>query len=299
VQHYRAAFGWYDQNGNLQVYNSLPGVQNDPSAGMNEGLADHKWIGKFGLDYHVTPQNMVYGSWSLGFRGSAFNAAAVIPSALNGVKPETLIDYEVGTKNQFFDRTLEVNFAGFYYIYRNQQFATLNPVTGLSNEYNLPKVNSRGLELDVIEKPIRGLTLDLSGGYLYATYGSGIVGGVDISGNQVEVSPRWSASASVDWRFLDLDWVTADLYVDGQAITKQYFNANDTAPSLEPGRAVFDWRLTAEFPDEHDLAVSFWMNNMFDAHYETVLYDETSLLNYTNAQRGNPRDFGVQATIRF
>lgn len=117
--------------------------------------------------------------------------------------------------------------------------------------------------------------------------------------NQVEVSPHCSGTASIDWRFLDLDWMAADLYVDSQAVTKQYFNANDTLPSLEPGRALFDARVTGYYPAFHDLSVAFWIDNMFDAHYQTVLYDETALLNFVNAQRGNPRAFGVQATVRF
>jgi iron complex outermembrane receptor protein len=116
IEGYRADQGWFDNTtGQYGIQNNIPG--NGAEFAPDQKLSDHKWLGKAGLDYHITDDNMVYASWSLGFRGSAFNAVAQTPAALNGVKPESLIDYEVGSKNEFLDRRLEVNVAGFYYIY--------------------------------------------------------------------------------------------------------------------------------------------------------------------------------------
>jgi outer membrane protein OmpA-like peptidoglycan-associated protein len=254
---------------------------------------------------------MVYASWSLGFRGSAFNAAAQNPAAFNGVKPETLIDYEIGSKNQFFEHRLEVNLAGFYYIYRNQQFATLNSQTGLSEEVNLPKVNSEGLELDVNARPIEDVTVSLGAGYLYAIYQSGSISNpqagfntpdqpyaTDVTGMRVYTSPHWSWSTSVDWVFLKTDLGNADLYLDGNGITKEYFNAANSPGSQQNGYSIWDARLTFTSADGNK-SIALWSQNLLDREYYTVIFDTRSLVNYNFSERGTPRTFGVKASYKW
>jgi outer membrane protein OmpA-like peptidoglycan-associated protein len=230
---------------------------------------------------------------------------------LNGVKPETLIDYELGSKNQFLDHRLEVNVAGFYYVYRNQQFATLNNQTGLSEEVNLPKVNSEGIELDVNARPVEDVTLSLGAGYLYATYQSGSIANplagyntpdqpasTDVTGKRVYTSPHWSWSGSADWIFYKSELANLDLYVDGNGITKQYFNAANTVNSQQNGYAIFDARLTAATPDGKE-SLAFWCENLFDKEYAAIIYDQVALVNYSFSERNTPRTFGVKATYKW
>jgi iron complex outermembrane receptor protein len=289
---------------NTEPYGAPFGV-NQP----NQTATDHKWIGKAGLDYHITPDNMVYASWSLGFRGSAFNAAAqFVPT--NSVKPETLIDYEIGSKNTFLDNRLQANFGAFYYVYRNQQFATLGS-NGLSAEINVGKLHTEGVEADLQAKPLPNLKVSLNGGYLYSIYGDGTIANpqqhiyefsvapfVNITGDRVYTSPRWSASTQIDWTIFDTDYGSLNWYLDGNAITREYFNAANSPNSLQGGYTLWDTRLTWEYPDP-DVAVSAWMMNMFDRQYSTVIFDTNALLNYSFGERGTPRTFGVSATWRF
>jgi iron complex outermembrane receptor protein len=308
LQGYRADESWYDNTLHQTVFQN--NIGDGVNAVPNQKLADHKWSGKVTLDYHLTDDNMVYGTWSLGFRGSAFNAVAQAVGGLNGVKPETLIDYEVGSKNQFLDHRLEVNVSGFYYIYRNQQFATLGS-NGLSDELNLPKVNSKGLELDVNARPVEDVTLSLGAGYLNATYRAGQITNplsgyntptqpvlTDVTGKRVEISPHWSLSASADWTFFKSDWGVADLYIDGNGVTKQYFNAADSVNSQQNGYAIFDARVTIASPDGKE-SLALWCENLLDREYATVIYDQSALVNYSFSERNTPRTFGAKATYRW
>jgi iron complex outermembrane receptor protein len=294
VQNYQGGLNWLDP-----TTHQLTPEQYFISDAPNLTTTDHKWIGKAGTDYHITPDDMVYADWSLGFRGSAYNGAATFGiDTVNAVKPETLIDYEVGTKNQFFDHHLQVDLAGFYYIYRNQQFATLNELTGLSEEYNLPKINSYGFELDATAKPLRDVTIHFGGGYTYAIYRSGENAGVNIDGNRVEETPRWSYSTSVDWKILENDLGRLDLYVDGMGVSEQFYDALNSAPAQQNGYSVWDSRLTAENAIGN-VAISLWAKNLFDRQYFTSIFNTDSSLNFSYAQRGLPRTFGIQATYRF
>lgn len=260
-------------------------------------LADHKWSGKAGLDYHFDADHMIYGSWSLGFRGSAFNASALYSSSFSGVKPETLMDYEVGSKNDFFDHRLRVNVDGFYYVYRNQQFATYD-AAGLAAEYNLPKSDSMGGELEITAKPVNDVIVNLTSGYTFALYRGGIVSGLPVDGNRVQETPRWSFTGSVDWHLLDTDWTGLDLILNGYGATSQNFDANNDAVTGMGPYAVFDARLNAEIKSLHS-TLSLWTQNLLDRHYFTVMYNLQPYTNYTFTERGNPRTFGATWSYRF
>jgi iron complex outermembrane receptor protein len=294
VQNYTGGYTW------LQ-YPYGPVVPEVPAYTFpNSTTSDHKWLGKVGLDYHITPDNMVYGSWSLGFRGSAYDAEAFF-SPPNAVKPETLIDYEVGSKNQFLDHHLEINADAFYYIYRNQQYASYTP-QGLSIEINLPKIHSYGFELETVARPLPNLRVNFSGGYTYSIYEGGVVdaynGFDNISGYNVELSPRWSYAINVDWRILEIDAGRLDLYVNANGQTREFFDAVQSPDATQNGFSLFGARLTASNPDD-TIELSAWVANLFDRHYLTSVYDTSLTWNYSYSQRGIPRTFGLQATYKF
>lgn len=281
---------------------SLPyggGTLNPGSGAPSQIQTDHKWSGKVSLNYKITPDNLAYASWSQGFRGSAFNGAATFGTkAINAVAPETLIDYEIGSKNQFLDHRLQINASAFYYIYYNQQFATLNENTGLSEEYNLPKINSKGFELEAQARPIPDLLLRFGGGYTYAVYREGIVGGISVAGNVVEETPKWSFTASADWKIVETELGRLNLHVDGNGVTKQYYDAFDSIPGEEPGYTLWNARLTAENLSAN-ASVSLWVQNIFNRQYFTSIFNTDSTLNFSYAQRGLPRTYGLQATYKF
>jgi iron complex outermembrane receptor protein len=275
------------------------GTLNPGGGAPSQTTTDHKWSGKAGINYKLTPDNMVYGSWSLGFRGSAYNGAATFgTNTINAVLPETLVDYEVGSKNQFFGNRLQVNAAAFYYIYYNQQFATLNAATGLSEEYNLPKINSEGIELETSARPIPDLLLRLGGGYTYAVYREGENTGINIAGNRVEETPRWSFTTSADWKMYENEMGRVNLHLDGNGVTKQYYDALNSLPALQKAYTLWNARITAENPSGR-IAVSLWMQNIFNKEYFTSIFNTDATLGFSYAQRGLPRTFGAQATYKF
>ncbi len=315
VQHYLGGLSYIDPAtgqlvpeiyfvpGGLDAPNpALPlggGTRNPGSGAPSQTTTDHKWIGKAGINYKLTPDNLLYASWSLGFRGSAYNGAATFgTNTINAVLPETLVDYEIGSKNEFLDHRLQVNAAAFYYIYYNQQFATLNANTGLSEEYNLPKINSEGFEFDMSARPIPDVLLRAGGGYTYAVYREGENTGINIAGNRVEETPRWSFNTSVDWKAYENDMGRVNVHFDGNGVTKQYYDALNSQPALQKAYTLWNARITAENASGK-IALSLWMQNIFDEHYFTSIFNTDATLGFSYAQRGLPRTFGAQATYKF
>ncbi|WP_394698398.1 TonB-dependent receptor domain-containing protein [uncultured Desulfobacter sp.] len=68
---------------------------------------------RVGIEYHCVPDLMFYGSVSKGYRSGGFNMFAM-DSRYYSYEPESLWNYEVGVKGDFFDHRLVVNGALYY-----------------------------------------------------------------------------------------------------------------------------------------------------------------------------------------
>jgi iron complex outermembrane receptor protein len=104
------------------------------------------WRGE--LDYDLTPDNMVYGSVSRGYKPGGSNAPAGGVFDIPSFAPETNTAFEIGSKNQFLDKHLRVNVAAFYYLYKNMQYIYTDPVPYAGNISNIPSVHIWGGEVE-------------------------------------------------------------------------------------------------------------------------------------------------------
>ncbi len=106
--------------------------------------------GKAELEYDVTPSNMVYGSWTRGYKpggiNNAYNGSAVLVQPT--FKTETVDSFEVGAKNEFLNRTLRFNLAAFYSTYQNMQYLSSDPVPYQDGTANIPKTTIWGAEME-------------------------------------------------------------------------------------------------------------------------------------------------------
>ncbi len=111
-------------------------------------VSDKVWSGKLGVEYNVSPANMLYATLSRGFKPAGVNrypGASIVPGVY---KEETVTSYEVGSKNTFFDRALTLNMAGFYYDYKNMQYLADDLAPNSGGAANLPKVAIWGAEVE-------------------------------------------------------------------------------------------------------------------------------------------------------
>ncbi|MGE4304630.1 MAG: TonB-dependent receptor [Novosphingobium sp.] len=141
------------------------------------------WTGKVALEYQFSPDNMLYASWTRGFKPGGINSAS---SACGGaycifgwedsIKPtykdETVDSFEIGTKNRFLGDTLQLNASGFLYNYKNMQFLEEDPVLYGEGISNAPKARVYGIEVEGIWAPTNGLRFDASLSWLEGEFTS-------------------------------------------------------------------------------------------------------------------------------
>src|SRR5690606_16484227 len=134
----------------------------------------------------------LYANVAKGFRSGGFNitstggGAAVPPT----FAPDTLWTYEVGGKFQSADRKLLIEGA----VYRNEwtDVQTTTNLPGLPSNFttNGGKIAGWGIDGSLTYMPVRGLTLNLTGGWNNMEYKSDSV--EHLAGDRVDYVPRFT-----------------------------------------------------------------------------------------------------------
>jgi iron complex outermembrane recepter protein len=123
---------------------------------------------KFGIDWQVTPDAMLYASATRGYKSGGLNFAAPTVAA-ESFNPETIWSYETGVKSEWLDHKLRVNVTGFYYDYKNLQVQSLlgpgNTAIG-----NAASATVKGIETEFTARPTMDWQLTANFTFLDATY---------------------------------------------------------------------------------------------------------------------------------
>ncbi len=154
---------------------------------VSHGYSDSQPTGRVELDYDVTGRSLIYGSVARGYKPGGVNGTYgqyVVPVTFS---PETNTAFEVGAKNELFGRTLKLNLAAYYDLYRNMQYIETDPVPFDEGMSNIPSVHTYGLEGEAFyTAPDRRLRVNASlaveNGQVasrYKTLNSTVVGGIE------------------------------------------------------------------------------------------------------------------------
>lgn len=140
--------------GNI-IIGAVPGEANTATA------TDKGWVFKFGADYEVSPDVMVYGSASQGFRPGGVNQVIGLPAELGPYGSDSIWSYEIGVKSQLFDRVLTLN-ANFYQIdWSDIQVSGQADAQSTGSTFsfisNAGAARVRGVEVETVLNPLPGL----------------------------------------------------------------------------------------------------------------------------------------------
>ena len=119
-----------------------------------------KATGKAELEYDITPLNTVYGLVSNGIKpgGANLNPGAVaVPLVF---APERVDAFELGSKNEFFDKTLRLNISAFYNMVHEFQVDSEDPIPFQGGLTNIKASHVDGIEAEGTQILPYGLRLD-------------------------------------------------------------------------------------------------------------------------------------------
>lgn len=139
-------------NGGVSPYTSGAFLQPSPTP----GLTTKEVTGKVALQYKITPQNMLYASYTRGFKPGGLNGNSntsyVDFGWQDGIKPtykpEIVDSFEIGSKNSFADDTVTLNASAFFYSYKDMQFLDEDAVLYGKGTANAPLAHIYGVEIE-------------------------------------------------------------------------------------------------------------------------------------------------------
>jgi outer membrane receptor protein involved in Fe transport len=271
---------------------------------------------RVGVDWTPIPNNLVYFTVSKGFKaGSSPAVGASQADQLTPVTQESLLSYELGTKSEFFDRTLQANVAIFHYDYTNKQELgrLLDPVYGaLQALLNIPKSTENGAELSVEWRAMRGLTLTGAVTYLDSKvtsdffdtgpYPLGPTDLVNFKGEAFPFTPKWSGQLGARYQWNIGSKLTAFVSGDSsyQSRASAAFGSMESVSYGAPGLEIAPYGLVnltvGIAPTDRHWHIDVWGKNVTNKYYwNSVNYVSDTVVR----QIGMPATFGATVGYRF
>jgi iron complex outermembrane recepter protein len=270
------------------------------------------WRGS--LNWKPSDSALFYANITKGYKAGSFpTLAAAVSTQLAGIKQESVLAYEIGTKVEFLDRKVQIDGAAFYYDFKDKQltgFQSIFPFGPLPSLVSIPKARVKGAELNVILRPISGLTVTVGGSYLDTTVLSdppapiGPFGGVGtFVGQRFPLTPKWQGVADFEYRFPISgagDAFFGSTVAGRTGSSSVLFGQQPAQAALEQllvsgGYATLDLRAGVEL-DANDMRIEIWGRNVTNRYYTiNNIRSADSVFRFA----GQPATYGVSLSYRF
>lgn len=134
--------------------------------------------GRAVLNYQFTPDNLVYASYSRGYKSGGINPPLQpIFAVPDSFESELISSFEIGSKNSFANGALQLNATAFYYDYKDLQLSRIIARTSVNDT-----IDARvwGIELESVISPSPEWLINMNFSYLNA----------EVSGDEFFSNPR-------------------------------------------------------------------------------------------------------------
>ena len=284
----------------------------DPVTGVSATLVgfpqsyeyDEDWqepTGKIGLTYSVSPESLVYASYSRGFKSGGANFDQPF-------EPEVVDSWELGSKNRFLEDRLQVNLALFYSEYDDMQLFTVEQTRTVVE--NAAKSTIQGVEVESIAVVSDHLRFDASLAYLDAEFDEYVSEdpllnlpqrppspAQDLSGNRLPRSPEWELNLGVELEF-KLGGGAVNIRAEYHWQDEMYFRAFNNEDKKQESWEVINMRAMYISADD-GWHVSAFGKNLNDEEYITNLFPEAVFFGGpVMASVAPPRTWGVEIGYR-
>jgi outer membrane receptor protein involved in Fe transport len=293
---------------------------------------DEELIYTVKLAYEFSSAVNTYASFTHGYKAGGINLDTT--AAVGGADPTFLSEevdaFEIGLKSKLLDDRLTFNLAAFYEEFSN--FQVLEFTGTAFATFNVPRAETRGVEIETLFRPNDELTFNVAATLLEASYPEDCAGTqtsvqvVALCGNDLTNAPQVVALFGGMWEKPIND--STEFFLSGQvrlegdqrtstqaiilpgaaeiAANGGLQQAIDAAPpiiaDIQDGKAFVNLRAGLRFGDGA-YAIEGWVNNLTDEVVRGVTFNTTlrgsGAANSRSAFTLPPRQYGVTLRARF
>ncbi len=270
---------------------------------------------KISLDYQVTPDIMLYGLASRGFKSGGYNIraqATAVPRSADPFQDEQVDSYEVGTKMGLLDQRMFLNLSAFHNKYKDIQLSIFTEYTTAQGTKaffgdftNAGEGTVNGIEAEYQWLMTDSFTLSGNLAWLDAKFDTYMFKGFNIADQQEFTNaPEFSGAMNAEYR-MDLGGagnLTARVGYSYQsrvvATTEVVYDPvlkTSVAPITQDGYGLVGAGLIWNPNDAW--TVSLQGSNLGDKEYRTTGYNLYSALGVHTGFYGPPRQYSL--TVRY
>ncbi len=246
---------------------------------------------KFTLQYRTTEDNLYYVSVTRGYKPGGFNKSFSTRDE-RSYNPEYSWNYEVGASINLLNNLFTVSADLFYIDWRHMQITST--IQGVGNiTTNAGHTDSKGAELNIVARPLKGLQLTANYGYTYARFLSYVKSEkVNYTNNRLPMVPNHTLSVDANYTINPTGWLDRVMFNVGLRGLGRIYWAEDNLVSQN-----FYTTLNAKVALTKGIVTwEFWGKNLTDTNYMAYGFKSSSG-NY--AQAGKPLMFGTTIELNF
>lgn len=251
---------------------------------------------KLALNFKVTSASYLYASYSRGFRAGGISQLAVEPDReppLVAYEPEYSNNFEIGSKNKFFDNRLKLNVALFYTHLNEVQVPTLVLPDAITVVKNAGKLNSKGADVEISAILLKGLSIDYNFGLTDARYATLVLEDEDVNvsykNNRQIFTPKTTSFLALQYGInLNQHDTRLTARAEWKNFGTQYFDLKNTIS--QNAYNVLNSRLSLQYKN---IELALWAANLTDTQYISYAY------NFGAAHLANPRTYGLTLISKF
>src|SRR5690606_19635544 len=157
------------------------------------------------FSYHISPEKLLFLSYSRGFRAGGISQLTSDPSepVLTGFDPEFSNNFELGFKNDFADNRLRWNLSAFYTTVNDIQIPQLILPDAVTITRNEGKLKSMGLESELTALLGNELSLSWNAGITDAEFTDLLTAGdgdnENLKGNKQLFTPGYTSNVVLQY----------------------------------------------------------------------------------------------------
>ncbi|SEJ25798.1 iron complex outermembrane recepter protein [Sphingobium sp. AP50] len=231
---------------------------------------------KFGGQYDLARNTMVYATASRGFKGGQI-ATPSAPAVPFTVLPEIPTAYEAGLKTTLFGGWV-ADLSVFYQKIKNfqaQQCTVDNNSVISCVQRNIDGVKSRGAEINFFGKVFDGLSLNTGFIYAKATYPGGFIGtdGTDIGGSQLAYAPKYKFTLSGEYEAPVSSRLNAFVAADTVWKSRVRYEANSRDETTFRSHWLVGGRVGIRTEDDR-YSLAIFGRNLFNVHEPSLMQSD-------------------------
>ena len=323
---YSKNFGeWFGAHSGERICFAPARVRGTPCTDLDKRVADSGHVPRVNLSYKITPEKMVYATYSKGFRPGGVNRTAA--ANIGPYQADYLTNYELGWKTQWAAGHVRWNGSVFQEDWNDFQFSFLGP-NSVTIIQNGGSAKIRGIESELEWAVGGGLNISVSGTLIDPRTTANYCGITDTHGKAVTsadcsytladgtnsganpvlapnganlpIAPKFKANSVVRYNFAVGAW---EAHVQGAVV---YQTA--TAPALktvdqsligkQPAYSLFDLSSGVE---KNGLHYELFINNVLDRRAQISRFEQCTVTKCTQPYviPAQPRTIGVKFGQKF